>query len=511
MSSRSTKENFNQEPLAVREGQYLGREIPQSSTQGESIILEPLTKLYYQVSHKKKDIVQLTTPIVKIFIYNSGIVIKQEWKSKRNIVDWYPIQNLYCSAGLKPDKNKKGEVVFRQFNEPTRLAKRPIFSFVVREPGKDGRRVLMCHSFLIDHVSAAQELVHACQYAYTNKAGWNNPISDKRFLDAKMSYTMQMVDEEVSLKKLKLETEERDKQLAKQPKVKEKETLPNQSDLSKNKILGKQQATKKASKYVSSSTTGVTKHIPESKTSFRHPQHSFRQSGPEYQSPRLVMKRDQYPISHSAPVTPRMVVMAPKPEEFTMNSRSNSVIMQQPFHKVPTHQAASYYKGFTSNAMSESNGVYSIAKPPSAAGQLLSQSFTSGLTSTPEPVLFDHHLKSATRVSKQSRRNHYADYRSSKGHKVLASSEPYEVVNGFSAAEGPTVIDWNDAAEDLVSPVELDSSTPYARMNGSGTPSGKKAKSSKHHRLSRKQMEEYSHQNGNSADESGIKVSSRLF
>ncbi|KAF6029463.1 hypothetical protein EB796_012226 [Bugula neritina] len=83
----------------------------------------------------------------------------------------------------------------------------------------------MCHSFLIDHVSAAQELVHACQYAYTNKAGWNNPISDKRFLDAKMSYTMQMVDEEVSLKKLKLETEERDKQLAKQPKVKEKETL----------------------------------------------------------------------------------------------------------------------------------------------------------------------------------------------------------------------------------------------------------------------------------------------
>lgn len=193
---------------------YIGREIPTKSDQYPDIVQEPLKAMYNKVGDKRlKPGVR-----VSIYIYNSGIVV-QEMDGK---INWFPIQNLYCSAGLIPCASKKG-LTFEHLNLDRPPRSKPIFAMVVRQSTDDerdrsSRRVLMCHAFIVDDQRSAKLLISATEQAYRNKNGWNHPMNDRQFMKAKINFTMSRIDEddEHVLDELKDFTLERDVKLAQQ-------------------------------------------------------------------------------------------------------------------------------------------------------------------------------------------------------------------------------------------------------------------------------------------------------
>ena len=417
-----------QKPLISCYARYLGQATPQSSNEYPEIIHEPLRKIYSPCSVKRHDLLSKTTVLVTLRIYNSGIVIEKP-KDGKVENNWYPIQNFYCSAALKPEKgDKKDPIIFRGIKEKTKSLGHPLFAMVVRQPGSDGRRVLMCHAFLVDNAARAQQLVDSTVYAFKNKAGWSDAVADKEFLNAKLSYTLQQLkeDKDSNLEELKIKTDERDKQLAQKPSIKVSHTKPPARGTAHARSL----------------------------------------------------------IVRSAPSTPRssrslMLTPAPNPHRAIMPT--GRATAQQDFG-VPTSVAKSYYQGFNTEVM---NGDYRATKSMSEVGFPISRAASSGYvfrSRQPSPTMNGaatgfHHVTESTQ-----RRNRASA--SSKGHRVLASSEPQEMTNGFSNNNNVSgsVVDWDATVE-----TNGDTRSSASHM---------KKKHSKHHRPSKKTMESYLLHNG---------------
>lgn len=449
MERRGRRQPYNHQPLASCAATYIGQATPKASIKYPDIIYEPLKALYSKCRQKRQDLLAATSSTVRLRVYSSGIIV-QEPGVPKDAVNWYPIQNLYCSAGLKPDKAKAETVIFRELHEKVKLQAKPYFAMVVRQPGDDGRRVLMCHAFIVDNTTVAQKLVNATQFAYQNKDGWNDPVTDKEFLNAKLSYTLQRLHEEDdNLDELKIRTRERDQQLAQRPDLSAK---PRQPHVIKTSQSQRQHSVKSAATVKIQSAPATPRRVPS-------------RAGSAMGSMKVVM-------------TPRWEQPAPD--------------------RVPTHRAVSYYRGFNTETMDGQNGVvksatidgFPLTRTPSDATR------TSLFQPMADPKVTVNGFK-PTHLPK-SRRNP-GPSGSPRGHRVLASSVPQEASPSYSNGEHLEVIDW-------------DSTVGHDQMNGdSQLITDKKNKSSKHHRPSKKLMEKYNSRangdiNGDSEEAEHTKV-----
>mgnify|MGYP001792416494 CR=1 FL=1 len=226
---------YNTRPRAViKDILYIGREIPTKSDQYPNIVHEPLKAMYNEAGDKRLK----PGMRVSIYVYSSGIVV-QEVSGK---INWFPIQNLYCSAGLVPQKSKSG-LTFKHLDLQKPSKSKPLFAMVVRQTADiegqlSSRRVLMCHGFIVDDQRSAKLLIAATEQAYKNKDGWNHPMNDRQFMSAKINFTMSRIDEgnEEMLEELKGVTIDRDTKLAQQ--------RPSEGGVAKSKELPRQASTK---------------------------------------------------------------------------------------------------------------------------------------------------------------------------------------------------------------------------------------------------------------------------
>ena len=405
----------------------LGKAIPTGSVDYPDIIHDPLRDIYSPAVVKRHDLLARRTTPVTIEVFGSGIAV-QERRGGELVNNWYPIENFYCSAGVVPDKGgKTRSVVFKGLQEKCRSPGQPIFAMVVRQPDSEGRRVLMCHAFLMDNNRETQKLVSATKEAYQNKAGWSSSGNDKEFLNAKLSYTVQKLNEqqENNIDHLKVLTEKREKQLSQKPKGVDFKTQP-----------------------------GIQK-VQQSQTMATH--HSL----PQTQS--MVVRRPPSVKSmkvRSAPQTPRTprVVAAPVSSSVVVASVDTNVAPQS--LRVPTERAKVLYQGFNTETLNSQSG-----KATSDIG------YQSNVLSNNEPGHATF-LSSLHGFQSTYKRNWAAE--TPRGHRILASSVPQEVANDFnnlpnSAAAFQT--DTNGHIEPIVV--------------------GKKAEHSKYHRPSKKVLEKY--------------------
>lgn len=451
IAMRMEEQRYNTRPLAACYAEYYGKETPEKSIKPPTIITEPLTKIYSKARLSRDDLKRRTCKTVAITIYSSGIIIKNQVEKHK--VQWFPIQNLYCSAGLRPE-SKKGQVVFKELHVPVKKPQKPFFAMVLRQERTDGRKVLVCYAFLVESVDIAQRLVYATQGAYMNKAGWNHPLTDKEFLNAKMAYTLERLDKEED-DNLERMTREREWQLAQKP------------DLS-------------------------------------------RVATPRPLSSRTPRARSAAPtLMSSAPATPRRSTLStPRPQH--MNGNDGYLMVPQLSSRVPTQRAITYYQGFRTETLQGDQSMRSsfVVKSASISGFPLSRSSsnaTGAMSLQPTPQ-YNVMPNGRANTNGQKAMRHVSDastYKNKKDHRVLASSEPQEQVNGHvnGNIEVPVeVLDW-DKIEDAT-PVQQNGDVVYAVV--------KKKGQSKHHRPSKKEMEKLLQNgdiNGNAADQSVDRVS----
>lgn len=446
-------QRYNRQALAACSGWYYGKEIPQSSNQPPAIIIEPLTKIYSKARHCRSDLAKNTCTPVKIAIYSSGIIIKNQ--TERHKVQWFPIQNLYCSAGLQPD-SKKGNVVFRELHVPLKKASKPFFAMVVRLERKDQRRVLTCFAFMVDSTTVAQRLVQATEFAYKNKDGWNHPLTDKEFLNAKTAYTLERLDREEGNDELEEITTERERQLALTP------------DLS-------------------------------------------RAAAPRPVSARSARSHTAVPVRLQSARTPRSSSFSTPRSQAASNSRYLMVPPPASSRGVPTQQAITYYQGFKTETLHDDGRVHAVVKSASIGGFPLSRSSSNGtgamsLQPTPQYSMMPNGRARVNGGQKAKRQvSDASSSKHSRGHRILASSEPEAEVtlNGHgNDSPGVEVVDWDEMVNGI-------------HINGDASPEVTRKKGqSKHRRPTKKMMDKFLHNgdiNGNVTDQSTDKVSIVLY
>lgn len=157
---------------------YLGYSAPATGITGIDTLIEPLTRAY--PAHITDEIEGINAWLT---VYTSGIQL-QLAGSKRPIVFWFPIQNLYISAAMKcvnymnPSRQLE-KSSFVRLTEPdaTKSSHAPLFAFICKlNQGDD----LQCYTFLTKNDETALNLVDSVKYAYTNKAGHtNDTLPDK--------------------------------------------------------------------------------------------------------------------------------------------------------------------------------------------------------------------------------------------------------------------------------------------------------------------------------------------
>lgn len=426
-------------PLAFCDATFIGQETPKQTTEFPEIVHEPLRTLYSTYKHMRRDLRVANTSLVRIIVYSSGIVVEER---TAKVVNWYPIQNLYCSAGLNVNKGKGGIIEFKQLHEKVKSSCKTLFAMVVRQPGNDGRRVLMCHAFKVDNSSYTQQLVNATQYAYRNKSGWTDPVSDKEFLNAKLSYTLKRLTEEddVNLDALKITTQNRDKKLADIPIEPHRQSTENKQ---------------------------------RSKSAVR--------SAPT--TPRRVTR--QSPQIHISPPS--------RTHSLVGNPRAVAILQPSGSTRMPAQRARAYYNGFNTDTLH--NGENSVLKSASIGGFPMNRSPSKGAVSktphvVPPPTNNGANIfVSSNAHSMNGFQSTSVFYSSSvvretsapstpRSHRVLASSEPQEQVNGSP----------NDRPGELTN-------VDVHQSNGHDSPKERKHKSSKHQRPSKKMMQKM-HQSG---------------
>ena len=185
--------SYNSRALIRCEAAYLGASLPTKTTQPPGIIHEPLEKIC-----EKENLPTLINPPtkrVRLHVFHSGIVIEVLFGKRNGELVWYPIQNLYCSAGIQPFKTKHGTFEFRSLEDQadTKSTLKPLFSVVFRESVH--KKVLQCHAFAVARKELAQLLVQATAVAYRDKNGWNQPLRSSLFSNNEYNYTLNIVDE----------------------------------------------------------------------------------------------------------------------------------------------------------------------------------------------------------------------------------------------------------------------------------------------------------------------------
>ena len=444
----------SQRPLTSCAARYLGHAVPQKTIQYPGIIHEPLAAIYSSTRIKRQDLLDKTSKRVHIRVINSGIAVEEH--TSTNTTSWYPIQNLYCSAGVKPDKNKDGTIAFRELKEKVKSTSHALFAMVVREPDNDGRKVLVCHVFMIDSIADTQRLVESTRFAYQHKEGWGNPMADKVFLNAKLSYTLQNLEEDTNLAQLRIKTDEREQQLAQKPDI---------------EVV---QRSKKSQTQVRRST--VKTPVPMSRAM----------------------------VVRSGTAAPRRsMVISEAPGNITRRSTLSG-------NRMPQQRVHSYYQGFSPEMMDDG-----YAQTQSEVGYPLSarpSSFIRPSSHQPSPVM--NRQPNGFIHAPQSTRRYTRNSATPRGHRIIASSEPQELSNNISNGTGPAVIDWemtfndteingNDKPEKPskngdIKPDASSRKGRHSQMNGDVKSAGhsKKGKQPMHHRPSKKTMENYLHQNG---------------
>jgi len=184
---------YNVRALVRCEATYLGAALPTRTTQPPGIIHEPLEKIC-----ERESLPSLTnTPKkpVMLYIFHSGVLIELLFGKHSGEAVWYPIQNLYCSAGLQPLKTKNGKMEFYSLDEKAggKSTLKPIFAMVIRETVQ--KKVLQCHAFAVTRKEIAQLLVQATALAYRDEAGWNQPLHSLNFRNIKCGYTLNIADD----------------------------------------------------------------------------------------------------------------------------------------------------------------------------------------------------------------------------------------------------------------------------------------------------------------------------
>lgn len=192
MTKSPTSSAYNTRALVRCEATYVGAALPTRTTQPPGIIHEPLEK----ICEKESLPTLINTPKkpVRLSIFHSGIIIELLFGKHSGELVWYPIQNLYCSAGLQPLKNKHGDISFRTLEDKlaAKSSLKPIFAMVIRETIQ--KKVLQCHAFAVTRKGMAQLLVQATALAYRDKEGWNQPLNST-FLKSEYNYTLNVAEE----------------------------------------------------------------------------------------------------------------------------------------------------------------------------------------------------------------------------------------------------------------------------------------------------------------------------
>lgn len=182
---------YNMKALVRCEANYLGAALPTKTTQPPGIIHEPLGKICS--GENLSSAPSLSKKPVKLFIFHSGIIIEIMFGKHAGDLVWYPIKNLYCSAGLQPLKTKHGTFEFKSLDDNSKSSLKPIFALVIRETVH--RRVLQCHAFSVVKKEVAQLLVQATALAYRDKSGWDLPLNTDIFGVNNYKYTLNITDD----------------------------------------------------------------------------------------------------------------------------------------------------------------------------------------------------------------------------------------------------------------------------------------------------------------------------
>lgn len=193
LSDLNSDISYNARALIRCEATYVGASLPTKTTQPPGIIEEPLEKIC-----KKETLPTLSSACrkpVRLYVFHSGILIELLFGKHNGELVWYPIQNLFCTAGLQPFKSKNGNVEFKPLEDKsaTKSSLKPLFSMVFRETVH--KKVLQCHAFAVSRKRVAQLLVQATAVAYRDKKGWNLPLNSLLFGNSEFSYTLNIADE----------------------------------------------------------------------------------------------------------------------------------------------------------------------------------------------------------------------------------------------------------------------------------------------------------------------------
>ncbi|XP_067930122.1 uncharacterized protein [Watersipora subatra] len=185
--------SYNRRPLIRCEATYLGSSLPTKTSQPPGIVYEPLEKICERESLPTF----MSTPKkrVQLHLFHSGVVIELLFGKHNGELVWYPIQNLYCSAGILPFKTKSGKFEFRSLDDQT-VAKsplKPLFSIVFREAVH--KKVLQCHAFAVKSKELSQLLVQATVVAYRDRNGWNQPMNNSALNNRHYNYSINIVEE----------------------------------------------------------------------------------------------------------------------------------------------------------------------------------------------------------------------------------------------------------------------------------------------------------------------------
>lgn len=157
---------------------YLGHSAPSPGATGSDALIQPLRNAY--PAHASDEIEGINAWLT---IYPSGIQL-QLVGSRRPIVYWFPIQNLYITAAMKCVNflNPGGQVersTFIRLTEPeaSKSSQGPLFTFICKLNRGDD---LQCYTFLTKNDETALNLVDTLKNAFTNKAGHSErTIPDK--------------------------------------------------------------------------------------------------------------------------------------------------------------------------------------------------------------------------------------------------------------------------------------------------------------------------------------------
>jgi len=474
-----SSKQYNSQPLAGCKGYYIGKAVPLETLKPPEIVQRPLAEIYTPFIYKRRDHQQLRQEKVLIRVFSSGIVIERVNRHDSPLT-WYPIQNLYCSAALLPVYSG-GKVGFKELTNTTKKDgnAKPLFAMVVRETEKD-RKILLCHAFSICEKQRALLLVEATKQAYSHREGWNHPITDKTYVNAKMSYTLRMIedgeDSDLTYDTLRKVTESRERSIKQTPDIQAIVSPPILNGQIMDSRSQKHVTIQSARPAPSQRVTAVSRSRPASAQSLR-------------------------PVTVMVPQTQqtRSQIMSPKRQMLAIGSVSRQATSAQPSLRRPAQPSPKQkepvkYQGFRADFLTAAEPAIPVAtiQAVNVSEYPLSRSSSRSSAS---------HQMSPQVISVPTSRNHSLADRSPrkstnrKGHRVLASSEPQEMVNDIQRlpmvigdlangkpkmngnSSGLEILDWEAVPESVLNPKE-------------------QKKPTKHQRVSRKKMEKYLQENG---------------